>query len=175
MHILIVGARGVGKSTLIDRVLKELGCAVSGFETKKEDALADAERGIPIYLYPAGRPHRQTEATLLGYSRERHPVALPGAFDRAVNLLTEAETKGEIIKMDELGFLESGSPAFCRSVLRCLDGDKPVIAAVKEKDTPFLLAVRNHPKCRCFPITEENRDALLPVVTQFAREELERV
>lgn len=38
MHILIVGPRQVGKSTLIDKVLKAAGRPVWGFETKKEAA-----------------------------------------------------------------------------------------------------------------------------------------
>ena len=50
MHALIVGDRGVGKSTLIGKVLQELGRSVSGYETKKEDALADAAHGIPFYI-----------------------------------------------------------------------------------------------------------------------------
>ena len=40
MHALIIGAPGVGKSTLIRRVLAELNRPVFGFLTKKEDALA---------------------------------------------------------------------------------------------------------------------------------------
>lgn len=36
MNALIVGARGVGKSTLIRRVLETLGRPVTGFETEKK-------------------------------------------------------------------------------------------------------------------------------------------
>ena len=50
MHALIVGDRGVGKSTLIRRVLQELNRQVFGFETKKEEALEDSLRGCPIYI-----------------------------------------------------------------------------------------------------------------------------
>ena len=48
MHALIVGDRGVGKSTLIHRVLKNLNRTVFGFETKKEEQLEDPIRGCPI-------------------------------------------------------------------------------------------------------------------------------
>ena len=50
MHALIVGERGIGKSTLIRRVLKELNRPLFGFETKKEDALADEVKGSPVYI-----------------------------------------------------------------------------------------------------------------------------
>ncbi len=36
MNVLIVGARGAGKTTLIRRVLESLDCPVWGFETEKE-------------------------------------------------------------------------------------------------------------------------------------------
>ena len=53
MHTLIVGERRVGKSTLIGRVLNALDRPVYGFETKKEDSLADELRGSPVYIYDA--------------------------------------------------------------------------------------------------------------------------
>lgn len=46
--------------------------------------------------------------------------------------------------MDELGFLENDAKVFQSAVLCALDGDTPVLAAVKPKDTPFLRAVRGH-------------------------------
>ena len=172
MHTLIVGARHVGKSTLIDRVIAALGCTVCGYETKKEDALADALHGSPVYIYPAGQPHRQTEQNLLGYCKEHHPEAIGSAFDRAAVRIFADKAAGDIIKLDEIGFMEASSAAFCTEILRCLDGTKPVLAAVKDKETPFLCAVKSHPNCRCFYITEENRDALYPLVLQFVREQL---
>ena len=36
-HILLTGARGAGKSTLIQRLLKEAGMPVYGFVTKREE------------------------------------------------------------------------------------------------------------------------------------------
>ncbi len=171
-HTLIIGARHAGKSTLINKVIGALGCTVSGFETKKETALWDENHGSPVYIYPAGQTHLQTADNLLGYCKDRHAEIFCQAFDRAVHLIAEAEEAGDLIKMDELGFMESSSKAFCAEVLHCLDGKKPVIAAVKEKDTPFLTAVKNHPNCQCFFITEGNRDELFPVILQFVRQQL---
>ena len=169
-HVLIVGARHVGKSTLIRKIVRELGCSVCGYETKKEDGLADEGRGSPVYIYRAGQPHVQTPENLLGYCKAQRPAVSAGAFDRAAHLLSEAETKADLILMDEIGFMESSSEVFCREILRCLDEDRPVLAAVKEKDTPFLRAVRSHPNCQCFYITEENRNALPTEVLEFLRE-----
>lgn len=173
-HTLIVGAKHVGKSTLIRKVIGELGCSVSGFETKKEDCMADEIHGSPLYIYKAGQAHRQMQDNLLGYCKGNPPEISKHAFDRAVHLISESEIEGDVIVMDEIGFMESSSKVFCSEIMHRLDGDKPVIAAVKHNETGFLTAVKNHPNCRCFFITEENRDELFPAVLRFVRSQLEK-
>ena len=78
-----------------------------------------------------------------------------------------------VVELDELGFLEARSGAFCQAVLGLLDGDRPVIAAVKDRDNPFLNAIRAHPAARCFHITAENRDELFEDVLDFMKLQLE--
>ena len=173
MHALIVGERGVGKSTLIRRVLNELNRPVFGFETKKEEALEDPLRGCPIYIYDAGKPHCRTEENRIGYHREQDTAAITAAFDRYAPKLTESVPEKAVVELDEIGFLEAKSDAFCRAVLYLLEGDRPVIAAVKNREHPFLETVRNHPNARCFIITEENRDTLFEEVLEFMKCQLE--
>lgn len=173
MHALIVGARGAGKSTLIGRVLDAIDRPVCGFETKKEDFLADALRGSPVYIYNARQKHVQTPDNLVGYCKNHRFESAAEVFDRFAPKLREPVPEGGIVLLDELGFMESQAEQFCAAVLELLDGDVPVIAAVKDKDTPFLEAVRNHPNAKCFYITEENRDALFPRVLDFVRIQLD--
>ena len=69
-HALLVGPRGVGKSTLIRRVLEELQVPVSGFFTRKEPNLAHPTLGAPVYFYPMDEPERRGPARLLGYCKD---------------------------------------------------------------------------------------------------------
>lgn len=172
MHTLIVGERGVGKSTLIRRVLAELECSVSGFETKKETALATEEKGSPVYIYDAGKPHTHTEENLLGWCKNKRFDSRIEVFDRYAPKLRTPVAAGSIILLDELGFMESQAKEFCAAVLELLDGDVPVIAAVKYKDTDFLQAVRSHPNAKCFWIDAQNRDALYEEVLPFVKQQL---
>lgn len=172
MHALIVGDRGVGKSTLIRRVLEALDRRVFGFETKKEQHPEDPVRGCPIYIYEAGSVHRQCRENLIGYHRDTDTAAITAAFDRYAPKLMHPGS-AQIVELDEIGFLEAKSEAFCRAVMELLDGNIPVIAAVKNRDIPFLEAVRSHPGARCFAITEENRDALYEEVLEFMQQQLE--
>ena len=77
-----------------------------------------------------------------------------------------------MIVMDELGFLESEAKAFRAAVLGVLDGEVPVLAAVKDRmDVPFLHQVCAHPRAEVVPIDTQNRDALfhrlLPIVKSW--------
>lgn len=173
MHTLIVGSYGVGKSCLIEKILAACGRPAAGFLTKKEDALADELLGSPIYIYEAGKERRQSGENLLGYCKNQHTAPLPDAFERFASKLQRPADAGSLLLMDELGVMESKSPAFCQAVLELLDGDVPVLAAVKDKSTPFLEAVRAHPKAKCFYITKENREELYPEVLAFVQEQLE--
>ncbi len=160
----------MGKSTLIRRVLASLDRPVFGFETKKEDALADEVLGSPIYIYEAGKPHTRSEENLVGHCKDQHPTTRKEAFDRYAQRL-RAPAENGIIVLDELGFMETASEDFCEAVLHLLDGQTPVIAAVKDKELPFLNKVRSHENAKCFHITRENRDTLLAQVQEFIEQD----
>lgn len=165
----------MGKSTLIGRVLDAICRPVSGFETKKENSLEDALRGSPIYIYDARQPRAQAPDNLVGYCKDHHFQADTEAFDRFAEKLHKPVPAGGVVLLDELGFMESKAEKFCAAVFDLLDGDIPVIAAVKDKDMPFLEAVRSHPKAKCFYITKENRDGLYLQVLDFVRTQLTQV
>ena len=173
MHALIVGDRGVGKSTLIRRVLKELNRPVFGFETKKEEQLEDPIRGCPIYIYDAGKPHVRAPENLIGYHKEPDIPAITAAFDHYAPRLLKPVPENAVVELDEIGFLEASAENFCQAVFHLLEGNHPVIAAVKNREHPFLDAVRNHPNARCFYITAENRDTLYEEVLLFMKQQLE--
>ena len=107
MHTLIVGERHVGKSTLIGRVLNALDRPVYGFETKKEDSLADELRGSPVYIYDAWQERVRTTGNLVGYCKNHRFDAAAEVFDRFAPKLRKPVPAGGIVLLDELGFMES--------------------------------------------------------------------
>lgn len=174
MHILLCGEHQVGKSTLIRRLLQENRLPVYGFMTRMERT----EPPYPVYIHPAGEPmenrvygRENLVGTCDSRCRELHPEVFNGLGTR---LIREARPGG-ILVMDELGFMEAGAEAFTRAVLEALEGDIPVIAAVKHRfDVPFLNAVRAMPKAKRYTVTPESREALyeelLPLLRQWNRE-----
>lgn len=169
MHALIVGSVQVGKSTLIQKVLKELNRPVWGFYSKKEKELADDLHGSPVYLYDADAPRVQTQENLVGYCKNHRMEVIREGFERFAEKLSERPSADHLIVMDEIGFMEAGVPMFCEAVISILDQEIPVIAAVKNKEIPFLEGIRSHPNCKCFYITEKNRDELCEEVLEFMK------
>lgn len=155
-HVLLIGPAGCGRSSMIERLTDVLGRPVAGYITKKEEGLYSPEYGNPIYIYAQGEERVQSQQNLLGYCKHHRFKTIEGAFDRHADRLMKPVSHEHLIVFDEIGFMESDEHAFCDAILARLDGEIPVIAAVKDKDFPFLQKVKTHPKCQCFYPNSEN-------------------
>lgn len=162
-HILICGEKGVGKSTLIRKLCMAANAPIYGYCTKMLST-ADADGLFPIYIHPAWQAEAERaygSANIIGRCDGRMHDVHTNVFDNlGANYIAAAKPGGYII-MDELGFMEKDAEKFKRAVFNALDGDIPVIAAVKARyDVDFLNRVRAHEKAQLYNITPENRDAL---------------
>ena len=169
LHILICGDVGTGKSTLIEKLLFHNKRPVYGFITRK---LAEDQNGISqVYIHAANaKTLRCTAENRIGTCSSLGGHGNPEVFDTVGVRLLKAPPGG-VLLMDELGFMENEAYAFRAAVLHSLDGDIPVLAAVKDRDTPFLQAVRTHRNAKLYWITRGNRNALyeeiLPTITAW--------
>lgn len=155
-HILIVGRNGVGKSTLIRALIEAIPVPVDGFLTKKE--VPGPDGFCPVYIHAYRAPKQFSAENRIGLCREGQSIAFPEAFDRFAD--TMRLPQNGVIVFDELGFLESNALRFTEAILRTLDDAPFVIAAVRDKHTPFLDAVRSHPRADVYRIDESSRDRL---------------
>lgn len=146
--ILICGPRGVGKSTLIRRLTALYPGPVSGFVTKRE-TVADGEGLFPIYIHPAACPEARRQygpENLIGRCDRRRSVRCTPVFDDWGPRLLEGPG---LLLMDELGFLERDARRFQEAVLAALQGDQPVLAAVKNRNDPFCRRCGASPASGC--------------------------
>ena len=156
MILLIQGEIGVGKTTLIRRLLCERLPEARGFWTRKE---AEGE-GFSIYIHPMGQPPRYGDENRVGRRLPGQPRrAFPEAFQRAAVWL-EAIPTGGVTVLDELGVLEEEAPRFQQAVADLMCRSSLVLAAVKPAKTPFLNRVRSLPGARLCLITLDNREEL---------------
>jgi len=171
-HIVISGMRGVGKSFLVEKLLRELEAPVSGFFTRSTPADDRGYHGIYMYK-PDDARRAMSEENHIGDCDGRNRTINLQVFE-SLGVETLRDARGVIV-MDELGFMETGADLFCDAVLRCFDGNQPVLAAIKASHhTAFLNAVRFHPNAAVYEITPENREALfeelLPVIQRWNEE-----
>lgn len=169
IHALIVGSIGVGKSTLINKVVKKTGKKIAGYRTKKYADTTWEGYLNPLFFHPVNEEPNFNKENMLSYSRENGSmVRLAGAFDKHADEIVGEVDSNSIIVFDEMGYIEVEEKQWCDANLKVFDGDVPVIAAVKNKEgIAYLDAITSHPKCKVFEITEKNRDELVDEVVEF--------
>ena len=164
-HIVISGHRGVGKSTLIEKLLREVEAPVKGFFTRSTPR---DERGYhSIYIFrPTDQERNMSRANHIGDCNGRDRTINLDVFETlGVDYLREGidddVVSAPIITMDELGFMETEAATFCAAAMSCFNSDRHVLASIKASPrTDFLDSVRSHPNVEVFDITVENRDEL---------------
>lgn len=172
-HIIFNGEHGAGKSVLLERLLKSCEKPVYGFFTRLTER--DESGFHSIYIYPADSTERpMTKDNHVGDCDGRNRTVNISVFDTLGLEYLQRKPNG-IIAMDELGFMETGSEAFCSEVMDCLDGEEHIIATVKARyDVQFLNQIRSHPNVQVFDVTPENREELycelLPVILEWNNE-----
>lgn len=158
-HVLLCGGLGVGKSRLIERVVRALGWPAAGFVTRFD------------------RRESPDRRLMIGWEGEMRPAVL---FEggQPVHILNEVfdvygtqllARKCALRIMDECGRFERGAQAFQRAVQAALDDlDTPVLGVVRRLDAPsWLDALRAHPNACMVEVRVDNRDALVSELTEY--------
>jgi len=165
MHIFLTGERGVGKSTLLNKIISDIigrkAVDVGGFCTVAGEKQADGYEYI--YIVPYSRASQQDVAL---HQDKTPPVGArkKGGFPEAFNkygvekLRATLESDPMIIIMDELGFMESDAFEFQKMVMNILDGEIPVFGVIKPRQTSFLDHIRERDDVRIIEVTTDNRD-----------------
>ncbi|MBI3858837.1 MAG: NTPase [Thaumarchaeota archaeon] len=158
---VVTGPPGVGKSTLVSKVvlrLKSAGVIVGGCvtsERRKKGArigfeLRDLTNGTQGELASLDAP--------FGPKVGRYRVNLKDLASIGARGLSDAAARAEVIVIDELGPMELTSPEFRRGVKASLDSGKPVLVVVHERlDDELLNGVRAS-ATESFELTTMNRD-----------------
>ena len=170
LNLLVMGKPGVGKTTLVERVLDELRgtLRVAGFTTAEIRSPAGERLGFSIVTVDGKRG----ELARLGLPSRvrvgRYGVDVEGFERLALPELGRRDV--DLIVIDEIGKMECASGRFRRKVEDALDAPVNVLATVGIGHLPFLQAVRARPDVELLTLTERNRDALVTEVCARLRE-----
>ncbi len=132
---LLTGPPGIGKSTLVSKViylLRSRGVGVGGCLTK-ERRRGKERVGFTILDLMSGREAELASSSgSLGPRVGRYRVNLPGLAEVGATSLREAAKSADVIIIDEVGPMELTSPEFKKGVEACIRSGKPLLAVVHE-------------------------------------------
>jgi nucleoside-triphosphatase THEP1 len=160
-NILLHGLPGIGKTTLLQSLSNRLSShQLGGFYTKE---IRERSRRIGFSI----ETFDNKSAILSHVTYKNSPrVGKYGidvaTFEKiAVTDLERSLTKSDIIIIDEIGKMELFSLKFQEIVIRCLDSDKNVVAAVMTRSHPFVDQIKSRSDVRIFEVTIKNRNILI--------------
>lgn len=156
--IIISGARGVGKSTLIRHLLSSYKGSIGGFATKKQGI--DETGSSPIYINPIAGKQEYTPEHIVGHCKDGRISSVETHTFDTLGCAYLAPACSLLI-MDELGFLEKDARVFQQAVIARLEGGGDIIAAIKDRrDVPFLERIRTLSGITLIELTEDNREMM---------------
>jgi nucleoside-triphosphatase len=169
LNLLVTGKPGVGKTTLIEKVLERLrgSLRLAGFTTAEMRDPTGERLGFRL-LTLEGKQAELARAGLRSPVRVgRYGVNLE-AFERLA-LPELARRDVDLIVIDEIGKMECASARFQRAVEEALDAPVNVLATVGWGRSPFLQTVRDRPDVELLTLAERNRDALVSDLSRRLR------
>ena len=170
---LVTGPPGVGKSTLISRViikLKRAGVIVGGCVTA--ELRSGGERvGYEVRDLTSGRKGRLASVdSRFGPRVGRYRVNLTDLALIGAAGAEAAAAGSEVIVIDEVGPMELVSPEFRRAVARCIASGKPLLAVVHERLEDDLLSELRSKAAETFVLSVENRDEVADRISSLLLE-----
>jgi nucleoside-triphosphatase len=158
-HIFLTGKPGVGKTTIIRKVLERLKVETAGFFTR--EIRRGGERvGFELVTLSGKK-------AILAHKQARSPFRVGKyrvnveAFEQiALPELERASRQASLVVIDELGRMELFSEKFQRCVQRTLDRAQLVLGVVQRRANPFTDAVKSRSDVLVIEVTETNRDRL---------------
>ena len=168
-NLFVTGRPGVGKTTLIERVLGVLDVDAGGFYTR--ELLEDGRRvGFSIVGLHGERgvlAHVDHEGS---FRVGKYGVNCEDLESVGVRAIDEAVKRSRLIVMDEIGRMELCSQAFQEAVGRALSSPTPVLGTIQDRSNAFLDSVRARPDVKILRVTTGNRECLVPVLRDLLLE-----
>lgn len=159
---IVTGPPGVGKSTLVSRVvlkLKSRGAIVGGCTTG-EKRTGGVRVGFEVKDLTNGTTGElASTAAKLGPRVGKYRVNLSDLAAVGAKGLSDAADVSELIVLDEVGPMELVSPDFRRAVRKCIDSGKPILAVVHERLEDDLLAELREKARASVELDTSNRDS----------------
>jgi len=168
-NILICGPPGVGKTTLVKKILENINLRAGGFYTEEIRGRSnrvgfkiislDNQEGILAHI-------NIKDSQRVG----RYGVNINDLENIGARSLEQALKNDDLIIIDEIGKMEVFSEEFKEKVLDCLSSKKIVLAAISMVGDKFISNIKRRDDIILFKVTKENRNKLIETISSLILE-----
>jgi nucleoside-triphosphatase len=164
-NILITGAPGCGKSTVIEKVVERIDHPATGFFTRE---IREKRRRVGFSIMTLdGRvgvlAHEDNESP---WRVSKYGVNFQDIEEIAVPSMIPADNN-EIVVIDEIGKMECLSLKFRETLAKVLDSPNWVIGSIAQRGCAFIQGVKERPDVKVIHVTPQNRDTLVYEIVSF--------
>ncbi len=152
--LIITGEIGIGKTTLLKKILFEKNLHYTGFFTEK---IIENQKIVGYKISEINR-NSQTFAHINFESQKRfyHFGINNSVFEEyGVQILDRSLSSGKLIVLDELGVIEQTSKKFCNKIKDVFSFERPIYAIIQKRAWNFWNKLLDG-KLQTIPILEIN-------------------
>jgi len=157
--LLITGAPGAGKTTLIRAVVADLPLKAGGFFT--EEIREGGQRlGFRVSSLDGQAGILAHTTAVKGPRVGRYHVDVASFEAVGVKALEAATREADLIVVDEIGKMELCSPRFAPALEEALRSPKPILGTILKTPHPWIDGFKRRPMVELYKLTERNREHL---------------
>ncbi|MCL4458288.1 MAG: NTPase [Chloroflexi bacterium] len=166
---LITGKPGVGKTSVIKRMVNALGWTAGGFYTE-EIRVKGKREGFHIITLNGETAILASIHIHSPFRVSQYGVDMASLENVAVAALRRARRENEVIVIDEIGKMELFSPSFREAVLEALESGKPTLGTITLSPHPWADRIKQHPRVQLIHLTETNRQEVTEQLKHWLQE-----
>ncbi len=168
--LLLTGVPGVGKTTLVRRVVARLdGLRVAGFTTEE---MREGGGRLGFRIVDLAGPDRiMAHVDFPGPARVGRYGVDVAAIDAVAATSLAPDPAADLYVVDEIGKMECLSEGFVAAMRALLAADRPVLATIARRGSGFIAEVKRRGDTELWEVTARNRELLPERVLAWIRGE----
>ncbi len=149
----------MGKTTLVNKIIKQLSCNIGGFYT--HEILENGRRtGFYITDFDGNQMIMASEKSNSPYRVNKYGVSIDAFEKIGIPAMERALQNAELIVIDEIGKMEMFSQKFCNMLRTVFNSEKPLLATIKRIDCELTKELKQRKDVIIFEVTANNRDKI---------------